>query len=84
EWKTGESNTTKVTSTNSYAKLTINGEVLYEVDLINMVETVDGQTFKNWQKKAQGIALSLPELNPYIPDDFTLVKNDKNYVQPEL
>ena len=30
EWKTGESNTTKVTSTNSYAKLTINGEVLYE------------------------------------------------------
>ena len=26
--KTGESNTTKVTSTNSYAKLTINGEVL--------------------------------------------------------
>ena len=42
EWKTGESNTTKVTSTNSYAKLTINGEVLYEVDLINMVEIVDG------------------------------------------
>ncbi|MCZ5445624.1 phage major tail tube protein, partial [Escherichia coli] len=31
EWKTGESNATKVTSTNSYAKLTINGEVLYEV-----------------------------------------------------
>ncbi|MEJ1737386.1 phage major tail tube protein [Escherichia coli] len=42
EWKTGESNTTKVISTNSYAKLTINGEVLYEVDLINMVEIVDG------------------------------------------
>ncbi len=42
EWKTGESNTTKVTSTNSYAKLTINGEVLYEVDLINMVEIGDG------------------------------------------
>ncbi|KDY66797.1 phage major tail tube protein [Escherichia coli] len=42
EWKTGESNTTKVTSTNSYAKLTINCEVLYEVDLINMVEIVDG------------------------------------------
>lgn len=37
----GESNTTKVTSTNSYAKLTINGEVLYEVDLINMVGIVD-------------------------------------------
>ena len=42
EWKTGESNTTKVSSTNSYAKLTINGEVLYEVDLVNMVEIVGG------------------------------------------
>ncbi|MCZ5117124.1 phage major tail tube protein [Escherichia coli] len=36
--KTGESNTTKATSTNSHAKPTINGEVLGEVDLINMVE----------------------------------------------
>lgn len=42
EWKTGESSSTKVSSTNSYAKLTINGEVLYEVDLVNMVEIVDG------------------------------------------
>lgn len=42
EWKTGESNSTKVSSTNSYAKLTINGEVVYEVDLVNMIEIVDG------------------------------------------
>ncbi|MBJ3480426.1 phage major tail tube protein, partial [Salmonella enterica subsp. enterica serovar Typhimurium] len=42
EWKTGESSSTKVSSTNSYAKLTINGEVLYEVDLVNMVEIVGG------------------------------------------
>jgi phage tail tube protein FII len=29
ELKTGESNTTKVSSVNTYAKLTINGEVCY-------------------------------------------------------
>lgn len=41
----GESNTTKVTSTNSYAKLTIKCEVLGEVDLINnMVEIVAAWT----------------------------------------
>ncbi|MCA1923727.1 insulinase family protein, partial [Buttiauxella noackiae] len=26
----------------------------------------------------------LPQLNPYIPDDFTLVKPDKTYAHPEL
>ncbi|HFP1469400.1 TPA: phage major tail tube protein [Escherichia coli] len=46
EWKTGESNTTKVTSTNSYAKLTINGEVLYEVDLTRRE--------KSWHKTTVG------------------------------
>ncbi|MEO1736046.1 protease [Salmonella enterica subsp. enterica serovar Typhimurium] len=56
----------------------------YFVDAPYQVDKISEQTFKNWQQKAQGIALSLPELNPYIPDDFTLVKNDKNYVRPEL
>ena len=55
EWKTGESNTTKVTSTNSYAKLTINGEVLYEVDLINMVEIVDGMDLMEAHRNALGL-----------------------------
>ncbi|HBA6358345.1 TPA: hypothetical protein J2F79_003654 [Escherichia coli] len=50
-----ESNTTKVTSTNSYAKLTINGEVLYEVDLINMVETVDGVDLMEAHRNALGL-----------------------------
>ncbi|EAY4650311.1 pitrilysin [Salmonella enterica] len=56
----------------------------YFVDAPYQVDKISEQTFKNWQQKAQGIALSLPELNPYIPDDFTLVKNDKNYARPEL
>lgn len=52
-------------------------KIAYFVDAPYQVDKISEQTFKNWQQKAQGIALSLPELNPYIPDDFTLVKNDK-------
>lgn len=55
EWKTGESNTTKVSSTNSYAKLTINGEVLYEVDVINMIEIVDGVDLMEEHRNALGL-----------------------------
>lgn len=55
ELKTGESNTTKVSSTNSYAKLTINGEVLYEVDTINMVEIVDGVDLMEAHRRAIGL-----------------------------
>lgn len=42
------------------------------------VDKISDKTFADWQQKAQGIALSLPEVNPYIPDDFTLIKTDKN------
>jgi P2 family phage contractile tail tube protein len=55
EWKTGESSTTKVSSTNSYAKLTINGEVLYEVDLVNMIEIVDGVDLMEEHRNALGL-----------------------------
>ncbi|MGY0155925.1 phage major tail tube protein [Edwardsiella tarda] len=55
EWKTGESSTTKVSSTNSYAKLTINGEVLYEVDVINMIEVVDGVDLLEAHRHALGL-----------------------------
>jgi hypothetical protein len=55
ELKTGESNSTKVSSTNSYAKLTINGEVLYEVDTINMIEIVDGVDLMEAHRQAIGL-----------------------------
>ncbi len=55
EWKTGESSSTKVSSTNSYAKLTINGEVLYEVDLVNMVEIVGGVDLMEEHRNALGL-----------------------------
>ena len=55
EWKTGESNSTKVSSANCYAKLTINGEVLYEVDAINMIEIVDGVDLMEEHRNAIGL-----------------------------
>lgn len=55
EWKTGESSTTKVSGTNSYAKLTINGEVLYEIDLVNMIHIVDGTDLMETHRNALGL-----------------------------
>lgn len=55
EWKTGESSTTKVSGTNSYAKLTINGEVLYEIDLVNMIHIVDGTDLMEAHRNALGL-----------------------------
>lgn len=55
EWKTGESSTTKVSATNSYAKLTINGEVVYEIDLVNMIHIVDGTDLMEAHRNALGL-----------------------------
>lgn len=55
EWKTGESSSTKVSGTNSYAKLTINGEVLYEIDLVNMIHIVDGTDLMEAHRSALGL-----------------------------
>ncbi|UMX62638.1 hypothetical protein MJ588_23110 [Klebsiella pneumoniae] len=41
-------------------------------------------TFADWQHKSQAIQLQLPALNPYIPDDFTLIKSDKAWPHPQL
>lgn len=55
EWKTGESSSTKVSGTNSYAKLTINNEVLYEIDLVNMIHIVDGTDLMEAHRSALGL-----------------------------
>jgi len=56
----------------------------YFVDAPYQVDKISDQTFVDWQQKSNAIALSLPELNPYIPDDFTLQKAAENYTYPEL
>ncbi|HFZ8995508.1 TPA: pitrilysin [Citrobacter freundii] len=59
-------------------------KVAYFVDAPYEVNKIDDKTYTRWQQKAQGITLSLPELNPYIPDDFTLIKPEKTYTHPQL
>ncbi|MBA7845480.1 pitrilysin [Klebsiella sp. RHBSTW-00484] len=56
----------------------------YFVNAPYQVDKISAQTFADWQKKSSAIDLKLPVLNPYIPDDFTLIKSDKAYPHPQL
>lgn len=56
----------------------------YFVNAPYQVDKISAQTFTEWKQKAETISLKLPELNPYIPDDFTLIKPEKSYTHPEL
>ena len=47
----------------------------YFVDAPYQVDKISEQTFADWQHKSQAIQLQPPALNPYIPDDFTLIKS---------
>jgi len=56
----------------------------YFVNAPYQVDKISDKTFTDWQQKSAAIALKLPELNPYIPDDFTLNKPQGAYPQPKL
>ncbi|CAM3160675.1 Protease 3 [Klebsiella spallanzanii] len=56
----------------------------YFVNAPYQVDKIGEQTFADWQQKSSAIDLKLPVLNPYIPDDFTLIKSDKAYSHPQL
>ena len=53
--KAGEDTELKVKSDLSYYKLTVNGEVLVEIDLVNFVEMVDGEDRLAGLRAAMGI-----------------------------
>jgi protease-3 len=59
-------------------------KMAYFVNAPYQVDKIDDKTFADWQQKSAAIALKLPELNPYIPDDFTLIKPEAAYPQPKL
>lgn len=58
-------------------------KVAYFVEAPYQVEKISPQTFSNWQKEASAIPLKLPTLNPYIPDDFTLIPAEKSWPHPK-
>ncbi|WP_312691725.1 pitrilysin [Kosakonia sp.] len=56
----------------------------YFVEAPYQVNKITPEMFADWQKRAGNIALQFPELNPYIPDDFSLITPQKKYDHPEL
>jgi protease-3 len=55
----------------------------YFVNAPYQVDKISAQTFAQWQQRGRGIQLAMPVLNPYIPDDFTLVSAaEKAYRHP--
>ena len=51
----GEDTEHSITTTCSYYKLVVNGEVIIEVDLLNFIEIIDGVDMLEAQRKALGI-----------------------------
>jgi len=58
-------------------------KMAYFVEAPYQVDKISPQTFSLWQKEADAIPLQLPELNPYIPDDFTLIPAEKRWPHPK-
>lgn len=58
-------------------------KVAYFVDAPYQVNKISPQEMKDWQQLGENITLNLPALNPYIPDNFTLIKADKNIIRPQ-
>ncbi|KNC87982.1 pitrilysin [Trabulsiella odontotermitis] len=56
----------------------------YFVNAPYQVDKISAEQFAIWQTKSKQLALSLPELNPYIPDDFTLNRPAEKYDRPQL
>ncbi|VTR40116.1 Protease 3 precursor [Serratia fonticola] len=56
----------------------------YFVEAPYQVEKISAERFAKWQQLGKDIALSLPGLNPYIPDEFTLNKPSHEFIKPEM
>ncbi len=56
----------------------------YFVNAPYQVEKISPQRQQQWQQESAQVKLSLPTINPYIPDDFSLIAPDKKYPHPEL
>ncbi|MBN7122486.1 pitrilysin [Erwinia billingiae] len=57
-------------------------KVAYFVNAPYQVDTITPEHFAQWQADSEKIDLSLPVLNPYIPNDFSLIKPDHKYDHP--
>ncbi|MGV3345986.1 pitrilysin [Enterobacteriaceae bacterium LUAb1] len=58
-------------------------KVAYFVEAPYQVDRITPQQFARWQAEASTIHLSMPTLNPYIPDNFDLIKENKPRERPQ-
>jgi len=58
-------------------------KLAYFVDAPYQVDRITPQRFAAWQAASDKIDLALPALNPYIPDNFSLIKPGKKQAHPE-
>ncbi|MEW5288448.1 pitrilysin [Erwinia papayae] len=58
-------------------------KVAYFVNAPYQVDTIAPERFAAWQTASEKIALSLPVLNPWIPDNFTLIPTQRASAHPE-
>lgn len=59
-------------------------KVAYFVDAPYAVNKIPDTTFAKWKTLGEKISLSLPTTNPYIPDDFSLIKPDTGLTHPKI
>ncbi|EPJ3763443.1 TPA: pitrilysin [Providencia stuartii] len=56
----------------------------YFVNAPYQVDKITEKQLAQWDKLESKMKFRLPELNPYIPDNLSLIKVDKTYKHPEL
>lgn len=61
----------------------IHNKTAYFVNAPYQVDKITPQRFAQWRQFGRGISLSLPALNPYIPDSFTLTKPARKFKKPQ-
>ncbi|MTC71045.1 pitrilysin [Providencia sp. wls1914] len=56
----------------------------YFVDAPYQVDKISEKQFMEWAGLESKMTFKLPKLNPYIPDNLSLIKTDKAYKHPEM
>lgn len=59
-------------------------KMAYFVGAPYQVDKITSALFDKWHGESQSIHLKLPVLNPYIPDDFSLINVKDKYTHPKL
>jgi len=57
-------------------------KMAYFVDAPYQIEKISAKRFAKWQQLEKTVSLTLPELNPYIPDDFSIMTKSGDAPKP--